>query len=235
MSRNRKGVTLIEVLIAVTLLSLLTVGMLWAIRIGLGSMGKANAKLMANRRITGAQRVLEQQIAGFMPVAGRMRGLDGAPGLNIPFFQGEQQSMRFVSSYSLQEGSRGTPRVVEFTVIPGDDGAGVRLIVNEWPYTGPDSAGVFVAGRAPDPNSGRYALVFAPIEAGPRSFVLADRLEYCRFSFQRWVPHWVQDIWPNAIRIEMGPLDPDNGRLRMMTLTAPIHVTRRPMEEYADE
>ena len=98
--------TLIEVLISITLLSLLMTGMLWAIRIGVNSLGRANQRLLANRRITGAQKILEQQIGGLMPVAAIQAG--DVP-LKFLFFQGEPQSMRFVSSYSLQEASRGIP------------------------------------------------------------------------------------------------------------------------------
>ena len=54
--------------------------------------------------------------------------------------------MRFVSSYSLQQGARGLPRILEFQVIRGEEGKGVRLVVNEQPYTGPRSAGFFVLG-----------------------------------------------------------------------------------------
>ena len=54
MTRNpRAGLTLIEVLIAVSLVGLLSVGMLWAIRVGVNAMGKSNEKLISNRRVTG--------------------------------------------------------------------------------------------------------------------------------------------------------------------------------------
>ena len=49
--------------------------------------------------------------------------------------------MRFVTSYSLQDAWRGRPQIAALQVIPGADGAGVRLIVNETPYTGPAQAG----------------------------------------------------------------------------------------------
>ncbi len=148
---SESGLTLIEVLIAVSLVGLLSVGMLWALRVGVTAMGKSNDKLIGNRRVTGAQRVLEQQIAGFMPVAAEVAVNPNSPGSKIPFFQGEPQSMRFVSSYSLLEGSRGRPQILAFTVIPGDHGKGVRLIVDEYPYDGPLSAGQFIVGRATDP------------------------------------------------------------------------------------
>src|SRR5205085_4277011 len=70
------GLTLMEVLIAVSLLSLLSVGMLIAMRVGLSAMAKANARLIDDRRVAGAQRILEQEIAGFMPVKALCGGAD---------------------------------------------------------------------------------------------------------------------------------------------------------------
>src|SRR5207302_731762 len=114
----------------------------------------ANRKLMDNRREAGAQRILEQQLAGFIPVialAGQSPDDNGAP---VPFFEGRAQSMRFVSSYSLGEAWRGLPQILEFQVIPGAQGQGVRLVVNEHVYTGPRSAGFFCLGPGPDPEAG---------------------------------------------------------------------------------
>jgi prepilin-type N-terminal cleavage/methylation domain-containing protein len=241
-SVKQRGMTLIEVLIAITLLSLLMAGMMWAMRISFNSLGKANDKLIANRRVTGAQRILEQQIAGLIPVAATMIGPDGVPGQRLGFFQGEEQSMRFVSTYSLREGSRGASRILEFQVIPSEQ-SGVRLIVNERRYTGPFSAGILILGRSPNQDGVGILTHFAPIEPGPESFVLADRLASCHFiyeellpqpRFQQWVPLWTKDKWPDAIRIVMTPAENDTGRLKMMTVTAPVHVTKLPLEPYLD-
>lgn len=237
--KKQAGLTLIEVLIAVSLLGLLSVGMLTAMRVGLSSMGKVNNKLMQNRRIAGTQKVIEQQIAGFMPVI----ATTAAPPANIPFFEGEPQAMRFVSSYSLQGASRGVPQILEFTVIPGERSQGVRLIVNEWPYTGPFSAGVFCLGRVPDPARGVTIPRFRPIQPGPTSFVLADRLAYCHFSylepmpkpvFGQWDPNWIYERWPLGIRIEMAPLEEAASSLHMVTVTAPVHINHQPGTELRD-
>ena len=154
------------------------------------------------------------------------------------FFQGEQQSMRLASTYSLQQGQRGLPMILEYQVIPGENDQGVRLIVNEHWYTGPRGAGIYCLGNSPT------GPLFAPIAVGPGSFVLMDKLAYCRFSFRDpgvppskppvWVPHWVKPVLPSAIRIEMAPLAPDLGRLQPITMTIPVHVTRDPvpMEPY---
>ncbi|MGI8991768.1 MAG: hypothetical protein ACR2I2_19585, partial [Bryobacteraceae bacterium] len=203
------------------------------------AMGKVNTKLMQNRRIAGTQKVIEQQIAGFMPVIATMT----SPLTNIPFFEGEPQAMRFVSSYSLQGASRGVPQILEFAVIPGERSQGVRLIVNEWPYTGPYSAGAFCLGRVPDPARGVTVPRFRPIEAGPASFVLADRLAYCRFSylepmprpvFGQWNPNWIYERWPLGIRIEMASLEEAASSLHMVTVTAPVRINHQPGMELRD-
>jgi general secretion pathway protein J len=241
-SRSKSGMTLIEVMIAITLVALLMTGMLFAMRISLNSFGKTNDRLIANRRVTGAQRILEQQIAGFMPVkASSAPNVVGQTGFNVLFFQGESQSMRFVSTYSLRDSSRGVPHILEFQVIPGAEG-GVRLIVNEWPYTGPLSAGAMVTGQGPGGDFG-VITIFRPIETGTGSFVLADKLATCRFTFQelrpapdyqRWYDVWTKPEWPAAIRIEMMPLKAEPGMLKMMTVTAPVRLTKSPMLVYDD-
>lgn len=245
MNRSRAGVTLIEVLIAVSLLSFLSLGIMLALRIGLSALDKANRKLMDDRRIVGAQRILEDQLAGFMPVIALFAPSPDAPGQKIPFFEGRLQSMRFVSSYSLGEAARGMPQILEFQVIPGEQGVGVRLVVNENVYTGPRSAGRFSLGTGTDPQLGVITQLFVPISVGSQSFVLADRLVYCRFSYlglvpgtllEQWKPAWIPiNQWPIAIRIEMASLDNNPGTLKPLTVTAPVHVDRFPIYDYLEE
>jgi general secretion pathway protein J len=238
-TRNEKretGFTLLELLIAITLFSIIAVVIVVSLRVGLSAMNKVDNRLMSNRRVVGIERVLEQEIAGLMPVTADCQNPGGGPPARAAFFQGEPQSMRLTSSYSLQEGSRGLPMILEYLVIPGENDLGVRLVVNEHLYSGPRSAGQFCAGGGPMP-------VFLPIQTGPFSFVLADKLAYCRFSFRellpppesaRWVPIWTQQrLLPNAIRIELAPLNPNAAKLEPVTLTMPVHVTRLPMEDYA--
>ena len=242
MKSSRAGVTLIEVLIAVSLLSVLSVGILMALRVGMNALDKADRKLMDNRRAVGAMRILEQQLAGFIPVIA-VGGPTDAAGFRVPFFEGRARSMRFVSTYSLGEAERGLPQILEFQLIPGEQGQGVRLVVNEHVYTGPRSAGVFCLGPGPDPELGIDAQRFLPIAVGPRSFVLADHLAFCRFSYfgplpgvpiESWHPAWVSPRWPLGIRIEMAPIEADAGRLKPVTVTAPVHVDRYPIFDYVD-
>lgn len=243
MSRSRQsGMTLIEVLIAVTLVSLLSVGMLFAIRAGLSAMDASQRRFSANRRAMSAQRILAQQVAGFLPVRARCGASPVTQGGPLqPFFQGAPQVTRFVTRFSLDGASRGMPQIVELFVIPGQEGRGVRLVVNELPYNGPAGAGFLCLPPGPDPVTGVAGVRFPPPQASPRSFVLADKLAYCRFLYlqsiepepDRWVPAWIRpDYWPRAIRIEMAPLEADSVRIPPMTFTGLIRPNRMVEEPY---
>ena len=140
------GVTLMELLIAITLLSLLSVGILISLRVALSAMNKTDTRLTSDRRVNSVQRIIEEQIEGLIPVTADCQPAAQGPRQTISFFQGETQSMRFVSTYSLQQGARGLPMILEFQVIPGEDSEGVRLVVNERLYTGPRGAGQFCPG-----------------------------------------------------------------------------------------
>lgn len=236
--RSRRGVTLIELLVAVSLLGLLMAGILTALHTGANAMERANSRLTDNRRLAGTARIIEQQIAGFMPVVAQCQSqVEGQPGAQLPFFEGGPFSMRFVSAYSLGEGWRGYPRILEFQIIGGEAGRGVRLIVNEHLYTGPLSAGVFCLGTVFDETLGLQVPFFRPIAAGPSSFVLADRLAAAHFSYltppgpqqpSEWVDRWILPRWPRAVRIELAPLEVDAVRLPPLSITAPVRVTAPP-------
>ena len=49
--KPRSGVTLLELLVAVSLLSLLSAGVLAALRLGINALAKTNARLADNRRV----------------------------------------------------------------------------------------------------------------------------------------------------------------------------------------
>jgi prepilin-type N-terminal cleavage/methylation domain-containing protein len=241
---TQAGVTLMELLIAVTLLSMLSVGMVISLRVGLSAMYKTDDRLMGNRRVVGVERILEQQVAGIMPVTADCQTSQGVPGPPIGLFQGAPASLRLASTYSLQQGARGMPMILEYQVIPGENALGVRLVVNERVYTGSRGAGVLCRGLGIDPVSGVLGPQFVPVEIGPASFVIADKLAYCRVSYRdvvsppqapKWLLNWSNlDELPSAVRFEMAPLNPDAARLQPITLTIPIRVTRPPLRSYGN-
>jgi hypothetical protein len=237
-------------LIAVTLVGLLSVGMVFAMRIGLMIFSKTDAKLMADRKVVGAQRILEQELEGLVPFTVGCTGReDGQPPSTaaavpgtMPYFQGESQTMRLISTFSLQQAWRGQPQLLDLAVIPGES-SGVRLVVNESPFS-PVSASGNCTGMAFDPENGLPAPKFVPLVFGPHPFVLADQLAFCKFSYLmrgtplKPKPDWTASAgglgWPVAIRVEMAPLVPDASRLEPFTIVAPIRLHRAPEVKYAD-
>jgi prepilin-type N-terminal cleavage/methylation domain-containing protein len=240
---SQAGLTLLEILIAISLLSLLSAGILVAMRLGLNTMDKTDTRLVENRRVANIRKIIENEIEGFISSRATY---NPQPDVfqSLPFFQMEPASMRFVTAYSLQDAWRGRPQIAAMQVIPGENNEGVRLIVDETPYTGPLQAGRMIEFVGTDPVSGFPAMRFAPIAPGPHSFVLADRLAFCRFSyleqrpippFQVWRPDWVRpQQLPLGIRIEMAPLNAKANGLQVSTVTVPVNVTRVPGTNYVD-
>ena len=208
--RRQSGMTLIELLLAVTLFGAISASMGVVLNIAFTSMNKIDAKVDFNRRIIASQRTLDQILQGMIPVlapcAGQPIGMSGIV-----------SGTRFLSSHSLTEGSRGRPQIVELFANSSPNG-GFRLLLNERPYLG------------------KASLSFAcaqPFQVADSSYILADRLARCRFSFRRfdtasgtelWFPGWAFPEWPSAIRIDMAPLKFEANQIQPTTIFAPIFI-----------
>jgi hypothetical protein len=187
---------------------------------------KLNHRLDDNRRTMGMEQTIERQIGGVMPVMGMCGGG------KVPAFNGDPQSARFVSSYSLAEGARGYPRMIEYQVQP-DPRGGLRLMMNEHVFPGPLALGPVCAGGN-----------FLPIQITPESAELAGQLASCHFSYREALPDsplggawrevWRQPNLPRAVRIEMAPLHPNPAQLPFVSVNVPIHITREVAFPYAD-
>jgi len=235
--KRPRGMTLMEVLIAVSLVALLSVGMLFALRTGIGSVESINRHVQTVRKSASAQRILEQQFAALLPVVAPCRtGVSPDPGAPAAFFEGEPNAIRFVSAYSLEEAGRGHPQILELFTTPGANGRGVRLVVNEIPYQSPLTAGMLCRLQTGDTPDSVPTLLFPSVQASPKSFVLADRLEKVTFAYQlltrtepyeQWLPRWPQaNAFPSAVRIDMAPLATDAAALPPLPFFARIAVNR---------
>jgi prepilin-type N-terminal cleavage/methylation domain-containing protein len=212
------GVTLIELLIAISLLAMLSAGLLMSLRSGFFTLNRTGERLRSNRRQLTIERILNSEVSNVMPVIGTCG----------PVFRGNPATLRFVSSYSIAEGSRGLPRVVEMQVAPGN--GGLSVIVNEAVYSGPLSTAPLCSG--------------APAIVTPNTFVAADGLSDARFLYLEsvtdsvkpgnWVTVWDRPNLPAAVRLEMVPIRTSPGLLPVLPVTAKIHITREVQAPYAD-
>jgi prepilin-type N-terminal cleavage/methylation domain-containing protein len=227
--RAQRGVTLIELMISVSLVAVITVGMLFAVRTSALAYEKTGARLRANREQINRNQILARELGGAMPL------LSMCGTRMTPYFTGTSDSLRMISSYSIAEGFRGYPQILEFQVI-ASPAAGVQLVVAEHPYTGPFSTTPFCG--APDGGALEFSGAASP-------FVLADGLASCQFSYHQpidmlafqdtgWVPEWGRNILPAGVRVEMTAVAVAGGGLSPVTVTVPLRVDRNLYDGYDD-
>jgi len=199
MSRNRRqsGFTLIELMIAITLVAAISAGLLTTMRNALLTMERTQTRLEENRKALGIQDLIRRQIGGLMPVRGYCGS--GAQPVLRDIFQGSSSAMLLVTNESMTEGSRGSPRVAFYQVQPNADGT-VRLEVSEQLFSGQASTAQFCE---PDPR-----VFHAP--GGTKPFVLLNKLAFCRFVFRDlnqstlfgrdWLGTWMLPFPPAMMR-----------------------------------
>jgi hypothetical protein len=223
---SERGVTFLELIIAVTLVAAIVAGLLFAMRGSLLTYEKVTGRLEEDTRLMRMSQALARQIGAAIQTTGAC----GAG--RVAVFNGDAQSLRFVSSYSLEEGARGYARLVEYQVAPDPQG-GVRLMMNERVYAGPATTGPLCAAN-----------VFLPVQIDAQSIEAAGRLKYCRIWYRElvadnlpagnWVTIWNRPALPAALRIEMAPLPGSEPSLPVMTLNVPIHIFRELGVQYED-
>ena len=246
-ARSERGVTLLELLIAVSLVAVLSTGMMLALRTSVQAYEKTGTRLESNRRTVGREQILSNQIGSAMAVMG-VCSVNGGPPAPVSFLSGSAAGLRLVTSYSIAEGARGYPQIAEYRVVPAENGDSVRLVVHESPYTGPQSTAAVCAGALFD-NTASFvdATSASNAAAGASSgwYVLADHLAFCRFLYHEpydpttfletpWLPLWDRPFLPAAIRVEMQQAAPVAGGLPELGLTVPLRVTRDPFTHFED-
>jgi prepilin-type N-terminal cleavage/methylation domain-containing protein len=224
---RQRGFTLMELMVSITLVAAIATGMLMAMRGGLLSLNRIQSRLDQNRAALGIQRILTTQLGGVMPVRTACNGQ-----YSPVAFRGGPAALQMVSTFSISEGTRGAAHIVEYQVLPDDNGT-VKLMVYERLYTGPPSTSGFCGEDI-------------AIQGSPQFLTAARHLAYCRFSYHQmdpdaqfrggnWIPVWGFPDLPSAVRIDMAPAYADATRLPVLAVTAQVR-TNRSIEDppYAD-
>ena len=189
-TRRAAGFTLLELLISITIVSLLATIILFGWGIATSAWQKANSRLSQDRKVLATHHLLQQQMASMVPY--RVRTQRGGQEF---FFQGEPQAVRFLSRYSLTGRARSGLYRIEYQVTEQPGGT-KQLLLNEIPVTSREELGALIAGAEASPR-GRV-LQFAPFERGSQTVVLLDDLEECHFEYYSyrqpepgvWTDHW---------------------------------------------
>lgn len=222
--RVEAGITLLELLVSITIVSLLATTALFAWRVGSSAWQRASKRLEKDRTVLAVHQLLEEQIASMVPYPAVSES-----GAREVFFQGEPGTARFVSRYSLAHRSTSGLYLIEYHVVEQPEGT-KQLLLNESPVWGSQELGTLL-GTAENTPQGSVRK-FLPFARGPQTIVLLDGLQECRLEYYRipgpnqpgtWTDQWTvrSEEAPQAMRIHArAPADP--GELRPVTIVATV-------------
>ena len=203
-SESAAGFTLLELLVAITVVSLLATAVLFSWRVASSAWQKVNQRLETDRTILATHQLLQEQMASLIPY--RTLSLQGSREL---FFQGEPEAARFVSRYSLERRARSGLYEIAYQVEQDRDGS-KRLLLRETPLLGRDALSEVLLGAEMSPEG--KLLKFRPFERDSQVVVLLENLQECRFEYYQprtgleaegWVEAWRprDNELPRAMRI----------------------------------
>lgn len=197
-----RGFTLMELLVATTLLALLSLTVLLGMRIGFRAWEKAERRLAEEAEEAAVEEYLGRALAS--TVAYKAMPAEEKPPREFVPFQGTSQGARWLSTYSTGWQERSGLVLVEcFVAGEGNHG---RLVVEQFPVRGDANlARGMLAGVEVDPESGRTRVVYQPFDVdsgAPESSArtLVADVPRARFEFLKVTPRessW-QDTWDGA-------------------------------------
>lgn len=188
--KRQRGFTLLELMVSITIVSLLAATALFAWRASVSGWEKANVELERNRTVLAVHELLTEQIASMAPYQAQIER-----GGQVMFFEGEAETARFVSRYSLRDRAASGLYLVEYHIAEQKDGTR-QLLFQEEPLRGGEELAARIAGL--DTESGAPRVLFRPFEAGAAALVLLKGLAECRFEYYQAATPNQQGAWTNG-------------------------------------
>jgi prepilin-type N-terminal cleavage/methylation domain-containing protein len=192
----KRGVTLLELLVAISLFGMVSLGLLFSLRIAVSAWQKSNARLAADRRVLAAGDLFAEQVANARPRIVAWGPQDHQ--VKIFYFQGLHDRLRFLTATSLSGRSRSGLWLVEYS-FRQDDGGRCRLAYNEWPFSYDSDAAQTIQDVALDQATSRMVIRFITPQTTPQTRDLYSDLESCGFEYlterpgeeSRWETEWI--------------------------------------------
>lgn len=186
---GQQGFTLLELLVAITLLGLLMAALLGGLRLGARVWETGEARLDANARVQVVQEFLRQRLAEALPLEVVMLAEDGRLGFA---FRGTSEEVRFAGALPEQLGAG--VYLMQLTLAAGGDDGERRDLVLRWQPLDPADE------RPEDPAEPEERVLLAGVEALELAYFGAlDPREA-----PAWWPEWTQqDAFPGLLRVQL--------------------------------
>jgi general secretion pathway protein J len=183
MSRRPRGFTLLEVVLAMSVLALVAAICYGAFHLAVRAMERGEMAVVTAQRLRVASDVLIRQIKSTVPYPARNKDLDV-----YPYFVGSATSMTFITAAGMQGGG-GLVRIV-YQVVDNP----TRLVLSESPFFSPDQLGR-EGVEQPDSQSTVLLQDFRSVKF---EYLLNDGAE------TEWRPKWdghEEEMLPMAVRV----------------------------------
>jgi type II secretory pathway pseudopilin PulG len=197
--KSQLGITLIELLVAITLLGFVSLGVLFALRIGISSWQRGDARMAADRAAITAGDLIAAQLAG-----AQARTVGWGPReqrTSFLLFDGAADRLQFLTRYSVASRERGGSYLAEYWFEHNASNV-CRLLYNEYPFRNDNDATAVVEQIAVD-RAGQPVVVYRAPHAGPNTRVLYGGLHDCAFEYliepQNRPVYWGR-FWPGDPR-----------------------------------
>lgn len=211
-TQSEKGFTLLEMIVAITLVAMMAVGIWSVFRTSLRAWSRGTEYIDASQRQRNVLDLVRKQIASAYPLMAPVESVSAV--IPSPIFNGTETSLRFVSLNSLRFHESPGLTLVNYEVTQDSQGAYI-LQETEERYLGwiPDSESEI------DP---------------PGATALFENMSQCYFEYRSndenedpWVPEWEAEErgqLPEAIALTMTAPDM-NGITRNHQIIVPVHAT----------
>ena len=147
--QNSAGFTLMEVLVAISLMSLVMITMVMGLRLAANAWHRGEQKLEEHARVISGEDVMGQQISGAaVRVITEQQGTDKAP-VQVVAFYGAPSEARFSTRMSWR-GDHSRPQYMADYRVTQDAQGKQQLVISESPLTDDASVAAALAARPQD-------------------------------------------------------------------------------------
>jgi len=206
--RGESGLTLLELITAITISGLVALAVTVSLRIGVRAWEKSQGAVLDLRRQANAADLLPVQLGDCVMRTVAVVLFDRTQGM--PFFFGDETRLVFLTAYSAAQHGRGGMVVADYFAEQQPDRTW-KLWLNEHPALDDEWLARWIVGTEATSEGGEKPRL-RPFDAD-RAMLLFEGLTECRFEYLRetpataeWVAPWpllANPYLPRAIRLQL--------------------------------